>query len=105
MSTEELLAKPLFSLTVGEFLELQRRSEIPVVVDITDKSEKYVYGINGLAKLFNCSKTTAGKIKASGRIDKAVSQMGKTIVINADLAIELARQPIINRRKAQTQQR
>lgn len=105
MNTTEFLSKPLFSLTVGEFLELQRRVETPVITDNTDKAEKYVYGIGGLARLFNCSKTTAGKIKASGKIDKAVSQMGKTIVINADLAIELAREPIINRRKAQTQQR
>ena len=89
MNTAEQLTKPLFSLTVGEFLDLQRKVDEPVIQDFTIKSEKYVYGIDGLAKLFKCSRTTAGKIKASGKIDKAVSQMGKKIVINADLAVEL----------------
>lgn len=91
MNVQEYLSKPLFSLTVGEFLELQKRTEAPpAVIDLTkDKEVKYVYGIAGLASLFGCSKTTAQKIKSSGRINKAVFQMGKKIVINAKLALEL----------------
>ena len=79
MNTAEYLNKPLFSLTVGEFLELQKRAEQPVVVDFTGKPEKYVYGIAGIAKLFGCSMRTASKIKSSGRIDKAVQQLGRKI--------------------------
>jgi len=91
MNTTEQLSRPLFSLTVGEFLELQKKAEQPVILDVTTgKTEKYVYGISGLAGLFGCSRTTAGKIKASGKIDKAISQMGQKIIINADLAIQLA---------------
>lgn len=52
---------------------------------------KYVYGLDGLSELLGCSKSTAGAIKRSGRIDGAVSQFGKTIVIDAELALELLR--------------
>lgn len=90
MNTKDYLQKPLFSLTVGEFLELQKRTEQPVVIDMTGKAEKYVYGIAGIAKLFNCSTNTAGRIKASGKIDKAVQQVGRKIVVNAELALQLA---------------
>lgn len=86
----EFLNRPLFTLTVGEFLELQKKTEQPVVVDFTEKPEKYVYGIAGIAKLFGCSMRTASKLKASGRIDKAIQQLGRKIVVNAELALKLA---------------
>jgi len=55
-----------------------------------NQPENLVYGINGIAKLFNCSKPTASKIKKSGKIDQAISQCGRVIVCRADLALELA---------------
>lgn len=89
--TAEFLNKPLFSLTVGEFIELQNRTVPPTVVDLTaDPSKKYVHGIAGIASIFGCSKTTAQLIKNSGKIDKAVQQLGRKIVTNAELALELA---------------
>lgn len=48
-----------------------------------------VYGIAGIAHLFDCSIPTAQRIKSSGRIDGAISQTGRKIVVNADKAIEL----------------
>lgn len=51
----------------------------------------YVYGLAGLAKLLNCSKSTAYNIKRSHKIDAAVSQFGKTIVVDAEKALELLR--------------
>lgn len=51
--------------------------------------KRLVYGIGGIAKLFNCSMTTANRIKASGKIDKAISQCGRKITVDADLALEL----------------
>lgn len=52
--------------------------------------ENLVYGIGGIAKIFNCSLPTASKIKKSGKIDAAISQCGRVIVCRADLALELA---------------
>lgn len=52
-------------------------------------SKRLVYGIAGIAQLFNCSMTTANRIKASGKIDKAISQTGRMIAVDADLALQL----------------
>lgn len=88
---ELLRQKPLFSLTVDEFLFVLNSANKPASVEIsTPKQGKtYVYGISGLAGLFGCSKTTAGLIKKSGKIDKAISQYGRKITIDAEMALEL----------------
>ena len=56
----------------------------------TDTGRKYVYGILGIAKLFGCSLPTANRIKKSGKIDKAITQIGRKIIVDAELALELA---------------
>jgi hypothetical protein len=48
-----------------------------------------VYGINGLADLFGCGRATASRIKASGRINEAITQLGRKIIIDAELAMQL----------------
>lgn len=86
------LNTPIWQLTVGEFLELQTKAA-PVKTETPNQptgEQKYVYGIAGIAKLFNCSKTTANTIKQSGKIDKAIRQVGRKIIIDARLALELA---------------
>ncbi|MCM1715362.1 DUF3853 family protein [Phocaeicola vulgatus] len=55
----------------------------------TAPEKRFVYGIAGIAQVFNCSMTTANRIKASGRIDRAIMQNGRIIVVDADLALEL----------------
>lgn len=64
----------LFDLTTGELKELIR-SAIPEPKKQEDK--KLVYGINGIAELFGCSKAAACRLKSSGLIDKAISQYGR----------------------------
>lgn len=88
---ELLRQKPLFSLTVDEFLFVLNSVKQPEkVATIEQKQGKtYVYGISGIAKLFGCSKTTAGLIKKSGVIDKAISQAGRKITVDSELALEL----------------
>ena len=49
----------------------------------------YVYGLQGLCDLLGCSTATASRIKKSGIIDAAISQVGKIIVVDADLALDL----------------
>ena len=51
----------------------------------------YVYGINGLAAILGCSRPTAQRIKSSGKLDGAISQPGRTIVVDVDKALELIR--------------
>lgn len=43
-----------------------------------------------LYKLFGCSLPTANRIKKSGKIDKAITQIGRKIIVNVELALELA---------------
>ena len=57
---------------------------------VTDAERKYVYGILGIAKLFGCSLPTAHRIKKSGKIDKAITQIGRKIIVDVELALELA---------------
>ena len=89
METEIDLNKPLWQLTVGEFLELMNQHQTNINVDNTPKEKRLVYGIAGIAQIFNCSMTTANRIKASGRINRAISQCGRMITVDADLALEL----------------
>lgn len=88
------LDTPLWQLTVGEFLELQERAMKPLR-ETEEKpaqgggEKRLVYGIRGLARLLDCSHTTAQKVKNSGVIDRAVTQFGRKLIIDADLAISL----------------
>jgi hypothetical protein len=87
--------KPLFSLTVGEFLEMQKMGIKSLAEEIPYKettSKKYAYGIKGIAETFNCSIACANRIKASGKLDKAIKQIGRKIILDIELALELAGQ-------------
>ena len=53
-------------------------------------NRKLAYGIKGIAETFGCSIPTANRIKKSGVIDKAISQVGRKIVLDVELALELA---------------
>ena len=92
MEIKELKQKPLWQMTGEEFIFLQNNSQqiSTQSFETTDLSKKYVYGILGIAKLFDCSLPTANRIKKSKKIDKAITQIGRKIIVDADLAIELA---------------
>lgn len=83
--------KRVIDMTASEFAEVL----CDVMQRISTKEEEFkpskrlVYGIAGIAQLFNCSKTTANRIKASGKIDQAISQCGRMISVDADLALQL----------------
>ena len=90
---QELLSKPVWQMTGEEFIMLSRHASGRTEAQpqpVTDTSRKYVYGILGIAKLFGCSLPTANRIKKSGRIDKAITQIGRKIIVDAELALELA---------------
>ena len=78
----------LIDLTVGELIDLIH-SITPVQQPTVKPEKRLVYGIAGIAQLFNCSLTTANRIKASGKINGAIMQNGRIIVVDADLALEL----------------
>lgn len=79
----------IIDLTVGQLMDLLSSSKVAKPEEPKAPERRLVYGIAGIAQLFNCSMTTANRIKASGRIDKAISQSGRIIVVDADRALEL----------------
>ena len=80
-------------MTGEEFIFLSKYASNPTEAQpqpVTDTERKYVYGILGIAKLVGCSLPTANRIKKSGKIDKAITQIGRKIIVDAELALELA---------------
>lgn len=102
MNFDELRLKPLWQMTGEEFLFLQRHAESEVQQQsktvVPDTTKRYVYGIGGIARLFGCSIPTASRIKKSGKIAKAITQIGRKIIVDAELALELARQKLGGRK-------
>lgn len=99
MEIQELLKKPLWQLTAEEFLMLNNGSSSEPNIPILEPSQKkYVYGIDGIAKLFGCSKPTANRLKKSKKIDAAITQIGRKIIVDADLALKLAKEEKIGRK-------
>ena len=94
MILEELLGKPVWQMTGEELLFLAHHGSQPSNNTTEASSAKeerhFVYGLSGLARLFGCSLPTANRIKQSGKIDRAITQVGRKIIVDADLALELA---------------
>lgn len=88
----QLLQKPIAMMTGEELCFLIGKS-----VESTEKPTSQAtargnyYGIEGIARVFGCSVPTANRIKKSGIIDKAITQIGRKIVVDADLALSLAK--------------
>ena len=89
------LNTPLWQMTAGELVDL-------VIKTIKQEDQQsnpgelkqgdingFVYGITGIAEIFNCSKSTAQKIKNSGVINKAISQNDRKMTINVEMALKL----------------
>ena len=49
-----------------------------------------MYGLAGIARLFGYSLPTANRIKQSGKINRAITKVGRKIIVDVDLALELA---------------
>lgn len=80
---------PIAMLTVGQLREVLKSEENPSVqIMQSNPDRKYVYGLAGVRKLFNCSHATAYKYKES-IIRDAVRQVGRKIIVDADKAMEL----------------
>ena len=80
----QLLQKPIAMMTGEELCFLKTTSQVA--------PKGNFYGIEGIARVFGCSVPTANRIKKSGIIDKAITQIGRKIVVDADLALSLAKE-------------
>lgn len=89
---QELLQKPVCMMQGDEFVFLLSNLSLlgkQETKQVESKPKNLVYGIQGIADTFGCSIPTANRIKRSGVIDDAITQVGRKIVVDADLALEL----------------
>jgi len=82
---------PLTFLTVGDFLEILNVTKNKQVSEESKKDTTYVYGLRGIRTLFGVSHPTAQKYKDTF-LAPAVSQNGRKLLINKELAVELFNQ-------------
>lgn len=69
--------------------------QLAALVEEKKPSErKYVYGIKGIASLFGCSIATAQRIKSSNKINGAITQRNRRIIVDAQKALELFDDPL-----------
>ena len=93
-----LLDKPIWQLSGREFVALMKSTLLDAETGKKEEPRKrFVYGLDGICDLFGCSKSTAERIKQSGIIDAAITQVKRKIVVDAELALQL----FGNRMKAQ----
>ncbi|MBR6263436.1 MAG: DUF3853 family protein [Prevotella sp.] len=80
--------KPLVMMTGEDIIHLV---EVAVEKNNSQPSKKkqLVYGLSGLSELFQCSLSTATRLKKSGILDPAITQVGRKIIIDAELALAL----------------
>lgn len=89
---EKLLEKPICMMSGQELillLQSAERQKVDTSVKVTPEKH-YEHGIAGIAKIFGCSIPTANRIKKSGMIDAAITQVNRKITIDSELALELA---------------
>ena len=99
---KELLQKPVCMMQGDEFVFLLSNLSLlgkQKTKQVESKPKNLVYGIQGIADTFGCSIPTANRIKRSGVIDDAITQVGRKIVVDADLALELAANAKRNRKE------
>lgn len=88
-----LLQKPVAMMTGEELFFLLSKGLESKNTNMAQSAPKgNYYGIVGIARIFGCSVPTANRIKKSGIIDKAITQIGRKIVVDADLALTLAKE-------------
>ena len=91
MNYDELLEKRAIDLTAGELakalaIELKEQQQVSILPSYSHK------GIRGIMEIFQCAKSKAVGIRASGIIDGACIQNGNSFLVDKSLALQLMRE-------------
>lgn len=93
LAMEAIREKRVIDMTASEFADVLcevMKRVLSKSEDVSNNQTKRLeYGIAGIARIFNCSMTTANRIKSSGKIDEAILQSGRMIAVDVDLALKL----------------
>jgi len=79
---DEILSLRIIDMTGAEFAALNHHIAQTNVPEL-------VYGIDGLAGVLGVSAATANRIKKSGVIDDAITQVDRTIIVDTRKALSL----------------
>lgn len=82
----EFLNRPIYTLTVREYMELNKLSAIETDVQEKENKGYEIKGIHALADFLKVSPTTAQKLKNSGKIP--FSQFGKIVRFDSSKVLE-----------------
>lgn len=89
----QLFQKPVAMMTGEELYYLlensrseQTKEPAPIAL-----AKKMFYGMQGIMEIFGCSVATANRIKKSGIIDDAITQIGRKIIIDGEKALALVK--------------
>lgn len=98
IDVQELLKKPLWQMTGEEFLALSNAArpaetsrepeKSPEATSARYEEGQYVFGLDGICKLFGVGKCTAIRYKETF-LKPAISQRGRKIMVNREKAMEL----------------
>ena len=98
LDINQLLNKPIAMMTGEELTFLIKNCASNNNPSPTILHQKNFYGIEGIAQVFGCSVPTANRIKKSGVIDDAITQIGRKIIIDAEKALALAKAAKLEKR-------
>lgn len=91
--TENLMDKPIVTMSGAELVSLITESVTTMIQEsqtgVPTINQRYYHGIGGLAQVLGCSVPTANRIKKSGALDGAISQIGRKIIVDGNKALEL----------------
>lgn len=79
---------PIATMTIGQLVEVMQASPLKNERKEENNNSAFIYGLDGIARLFGVSKITASKWKQSW-LKPACEQLGKTIIVDKEMALQL----------------
>lgn len=90
MLPTELLDKPIFQMTGGEFMQLLKQSQPEPETEKQDfTNNEFVAGISGLARFLGCGRTKAAEYRASRILEDATYQIGSKLFFHKEKVKEI----------------
>lgn len=98
------LDTPIHMLTPRQLFSMQAdwlRENAPQMATCKETKDRwYVNSIQELATILGTSKSTVSRMKASGKLDDAISQCGRWMCIDVNKVIEIYRLSNISKKRA-----
>ena len=78
------ILRPFAKMVAEEILAMQK----PQPQEKETEQSRTLKGLNGIMEIFQCSKSKASRIKASGIIDSAITTTGRMFIVDERKALE-----------------